>query len=128
MEYLKTRRFLMTLYLSIALAIGCVTAILITRMLGQWNIFKEKALPAGYLEEIENTEAVGEADETEKRVSWVVRAHDEQIGVFDSEGELEYVVDVYLFTLPQADRELLEQGIHVYDEAELAALMEDYTG
>lgn len=129
MEYFKTRRFLATLFLSVTLAVGCVTTILVTRMLGQWNVFKEKALPAGYLDEVDDTAvAQGEDEADTPQASWVVRAHDEKIGVFDINGELEYVVDVYLITLPQADQELLKQGIHVSDEAELAALMEDYTG
>ena len=127
MEYFKTRRFLATLFLSVTLAVGCVATILVTRMLGQWNVFKEKALPSGYLDEVDTEVAQGE-DEMGAQASWVVRAHDEKIGVFDINGELEYVVDVYLITLPQADQELLKQGIHVSDEAELAALMEDYTG
>lgn len=127
MEYFKTRRFLATLFLSVTLAVGCVATILVTRMLGQWNVFKEKALPSGYLDEVDTAVAQGE-DEMGAQASWVVRAHDEKIGVFDINGELEYVVDVYLITLPQADQELLKQGIHVSDEAELAALMEDYTG
>ena len=128
MEYFKTRRFLVTLFLSVTLAVGCVATILVTRMLGQWSVFKEKALPAGFWDETEDTDAVQREDESEAQASWVVRAHDEKIGVFDANGELEYVVDVYLITLPQADRELLERGIWVSDEAELAALMEDYTG
>ena len=127
MEYFKTRRFLATLFLSVTLAVGCVANILVTRMLGQWNVFKEKALPSGYLDEVDTEVAQGE-DEMGAQASWVVRAHDEKIGVFDINGELEYVVDVYLITLPQADQELLKQGIHVSDEAELAALMEAYTG
>ena len=127
MEYFKTRRFLATLFLSVTLAVGCVATILVTRMLGQWNVFKEKALPSGYLDEVDTEVAQGE-DEMGAQASWVVRAHDEKIGVFDINGELEYVVDVYLITLPQADQELLKQGIHVSDEAELAALMEAYTG
>ena len=43
-------------------------------------------------------------------------------------GTLIRVIDVYIKTLPKADRTLLEKGFVVLGETELYAIIEDYTG
>lgn len=121
MGYLKTRRFLLILFLTVTLAVACMATILVTRLWGQWRVHAQG-------DEECDAVAVQQEQESEAASAFVVRAHDEKIGVFDASGKLAYVVDVYLITLPQADRELLSRGIRVRDERELAALMEDYTG
>lgn len=130
MEYFKSKRFLTLLYLTFTLTVGCVSMMVVSRMVGQWTTFKEKALPAGYLDEASSAVQVSDGSEESQLspTSWIVRAHDERIGVFDLSGQLQYVVDVYLITLPQADQELLKQGIYVSGQEQLTALMEDYTG
>lgn len=58
---------------------------------------------------------------------WTVREYEDIIGVFDSDGRLVYTLDVYVKTLPETDRKLLREGIHVSGERELRNLIEDYT-
>ena len=127
MGYFKTKGFLTTLFLSVTLALGCVATVLVTRMWGQWKPFAEQMVQTGYSDDGGNTENIQATHDTSDTMR-TVRAHGEKIGVFDAAGTLEYVIDVYLFTLPPTDQELLAQGICVSSEAELAALIEDYTG
>ena len=128
MAYLKSGRFLVLLFLIVTLVVGCVSMIAVSRMSGQWRIFQERSLPAGYWEETQEVQAEDHHSAQSVSQAWIVRAHGEQIGVFDLNGELEYVVDVYLITLPDADQKLLRDGIYVFGQERLTALMEDYTG
>ena len=57
---------------------------------------------------------------------FIVREHEGIIGVFNTDGELLYTVDVYIKTLPLSDRELLRQGIHAKDRSELLEILGDY--
>ena len=66
-----------------------------------------------------------EAPELEES-AWVVREHEEKIGIFTEDGVLLRVVDVYTKTLPKADRVLLREGIAVSSRQDLYALMEDF--
>lgn len=65
-------------------------------------------------------------DTTAQESTWVVREHEEKIGVFSEDGVLLRVVDVYTKTLPRADRVLLREGIAVTSRQDLYALMEDF--
>lgn len=124
MEYLKSRRFLALLFFVFTLIVGCVSMIAVNRMTSQWGTLREQALAAGAIED--GKEISTKSDRADAQ--WIVRAHEERIGVFDINGKLEYVVDVYLITLPPADQELLAQGIYISGADQLASLMEDYTG
>ena len=124
MEYLKSSRFLALLFFIFTLFICCIAMISISGMTSQWKAFREETLPAL---SIENGSRINTAA-NQNHEQWIVRAHDERIGVFNINGELEYIVDVYLITLPLADQQLLEEGIYVSDADQLTALMEDYTG
>lgn len=127
MEYLKSRRFLGMLFLIVTLIVGCVAMITVSKVNSQWRIFRERSLPASYWESTEMINvAADEASGTND--SWIVKAHDEQIGIFGLNGELEFVLDVYLFTLPDSDQAILRDGIFVSGRERLTALIEDYTG
>ena len=61
-------------------------------------------------------------------IEYTVKSYEGKIGIFSENGTLLQVIDVYIKTLPKADRSLLEKGILVRDEAELRSIIEDYTG
>ncbi len=124
MEYLKSSRFLALIFFVFSLIVACVSMITVSKITAQWQVFRDEALSAEAIEDGGEIEASSDQDNAQ----WVVRAHEERIGVFDINGELEYIVDVYLITLPPADQKLLQQGIYVSDADQLTALMEDYTG
>ena len=73
-----------------------------------------------------STETVLETQTTE--AEYTVKSYEGKIGIFTDNGTLVRVIDVYIKTLPNADRTLLEKGFVVTGEAELRAIIEDYTG
>lgn len=58
--------------------------------------------------------------------SYMLAEHNGQIGVFDGEGELIRTLDVFVMTLPEADREALSDGIPAASWQELCELIECY--
>ena len=72
------------------------------------------------------SESEPEKEETVKRIVYTVKSYEGRIGIFEN-GELTYLLDVYINTLPKTDRKLLEEGIVAYTEAELRDIIEDYT-
>ncbi len=59
---------------------------------------------------------------------FILREHEGVIGVFDSSGVLTDLIDVQVRSLPEADRNMLAEGIYAFSKQELIALIEDYTG
>lgn len=123
MAFLKSSRFLLLLFLVTTLTVGCLSLIISTATAQHWKaIWHEDEIITGAM-------AQGASQEEQREIfSWVIRSYEDRIGVFDLNGELEFVADVYIMTLPEADRKLLEQGIYVHGEHQLTAIMEDYTG
>ena len=81
------------------------------------------------LKEIEGFDARYASATTEgSDVCYLVREHDGIIGVFTAEGDLEYTIEVYVRTLPEADRRLLSDGIFAQNKAELLEILGDYNG
>jgi len=58
--------------------------------------------------------------ETDPQVNFCVGVYQDVIGVFDRKGQLVEVCNVYIMTLPIADRNALKEGIYVasYDEVQ----------
>lgn len=57
---------------------------------------------------------------------YVMSEHEGVIGIFDATGELMRVVNVFVMTLPDADREALSVGIPAYSWAEMLELIDRY--
>lgn len=68
--------------------------------------------------EIPETEALAAA--------YLLTEHNGMIGVFDASGELLKTVNVFVMTLPEAEREALEVGIPAYSYEEMCKLAERY--
>ena len=59
---------------------------------------------------------------------YVLREYEGRIGIFEGDGIVPTeVLNVYVFTLPAADRNALDIGITVYGTDALCALIEDFT-
>ncbi len=56
---------------------------------------------------------------------YMLKEYNGKIGVYENEA-LVYTLDTYVFTLPDADKQLLKRGIITADEAELYELIESY--
>lgn len=76
-------------------------------------------------------ETEGVADETlpsyeSPEPMYTVKAHEGIIGIFDADGALCRSVNVFVMTLPEADREALAAGIVAYSEEEMRMIAERY--
>ncbi len=67
-------------------------------------------------------------DSTDSDKKYIVREHMGKIGVFSIDGTLLYNIDVYVKTLPEADRRLLGEGIEIIGKEALNELIQDYDG
>ena len=118
--------------------IGTYSAILlIVSILGISILSKRQNAPITetVIETVMNTEEVyifvekSPADTTESsgEVLFIVREYEEKIGIFDTNGRLLRIIDIYTKTLPKTDRGLLREGIELRSLAELDSLIEDYS-
>lgn len=57
---------------------------------------------------------------------YIIRSHNGIIGVFDPNGMLFATLNVYVMTLPEADRRALEEGIPASDMREVQALLDKF--
>ena len=62
-----------------------------------------------------------------KSIKFIAREYNGIIGIFSPEGTLLQTVEVYTNTLPKTDQALLREGIKLWTENELRALIEDYS-
>ena len=69
-------------------------------------------------------------DETSvvNEVEYTIKAYQGKIGVFAKDDKLIRVIEVYVKTLPKADRAMLEKGFIICGDLELNSIIEDYTG
>ena len=78
----------------------------------------------------ENTQTGGETtkspEDTKEPVTFTVKELDGKIAIYGENDKLIKVIDVYVMTLPKADREMLKEGIKVTTEYELYSLIQDY--
>lgn len=79
-----------------------------------------------YVVKDEPKETDTEADDTEK--VYIVREHMGRIGIFDEDGTLIKDLEVYVKTLPEADKRMLKEGFEVMGDKQLNAIIEDYDG
>jgi hypothetical protein len=73
-------------------------------------------------------ESSGVPADTDDSKGWIVREHEERIGIFNSDNVLIHIIETHIKTLPVADRDLLREGIKVNSRKELLSVIEDYTG
>ena len=74
----------------------------------------------------DSPETVPPADEPRPAAQYILAEHEGILGVFDAAGELLRTVNVYVMTLPLADREALAVGIPAYSEEEMDVLVSQY--
>lgn len=70
----------------------------------------------------EGTDTSTSQDET-----YTVKEYFGRIGIFKSDGALIRVLEVYVKTLPEADKRLLGEGFEIVGKKQLNSIIEDYT-
>ena len=114
-SYYLARRIIFTVFVSVSLvALGA--AISAVSALDKYGLL---------IKELDSLNAKHVVAVSDSKGFWV-REHDGVIGVFNSDGELEYTIEVYIKTLPEKDRELLTNGIYAKDKSELLEILGDY--
>ncbi len=59
---------------------------------------------------------------------YTVKEFNDKVAIFATgEGSPDLILDVYVFTLPEADRKMLSAGFRV-SKSEITGVIEDYTG
>lgn len=71
-------------------------------------------------------DGAGVSGEETAAAQYILTEHDSVIGVFDASGELVRTVNVFVMTLPEAEREALAVGIPAYSYEEMCKLVEQY--
>ena len=119
--YLDKKIFVFSIFI---LAVLIITSILLSYLLltnkilqiNSQNITTEPDVPV-----IENTDNIIEK-ETKK---FILKEYNGKIGVYENES-LIYTLDTYVFTLPEADKQLLNKGIEASSLDELYKIIEGY--
>lgn len=75
----------------------------------------------------ENTSVDNNTTLITERSYWKVCEYEGRIGIFLEDGTLYDILDVYVKTLPEADRRMLGEGIIIESEEALRSIIEDYT-
>lgn len=63
--------------------------------------------------------------ETPTKDTYMIKEFDGKIGVYKN-GDFQYYIDVYVFTLPENEQKLLYQGITTSSEQELSDILSSY--
>ncbi len=78
---------------------------------------------------VEDNVGDNESEEmTDNIEKYIMREYMGKIGVFSEDGILLYSLDIYIKTLPEADRRLLGEGIEIFGKEALNELIQDYDG
>lgn len=116
-DFVGKKQFIVSLVIIIAVA---VTLFLTIFLLLNNRISK--------LHENTPTEQAPVFNETNSSVfedQYLIKEFDGKIGVYKN-GDFQYALDVYVFTLPEYDKKLLFQGIKVSSEQELNDILSSY--
>lgn len=65
---------------------------------------------------------------TDNCEEYLIKEYEGRIGIFDASGTLVEMIDVYIKTLPEADKQLLKEGFTVIGKKSLTSIKEDYSG
>ncbi len=91
-------------------------------------VTEEKIIQTEYVYVVKDETADTEAIETDERKTYTVREHMDMIGIFDENGALIKVLEIYVKTLPEYDQRMLKEGFVVVGTKQLNAIIEDYDG
>ena len=106
-----------------------LTLLIVTSILLSYLLLSDKILDLTANKEINNTdlpafESVDE-EQIENTINYMLKEYNGKIGVYENES-LIYTLDTYVFTLPEVDKQLLQEGIKTTSKTELYQLIEEY--
>ena len=78
-------------------------------------------------QEAPETQHTQGSDTSDSDEIYMVKEYFGRIGIFNSDGALLQVLEVYVKTLPEADKRLLGEGFEIVGKKRLNSIIEDYT-
>ena len=83
---------------------------------------QESAAPITVPDQAPSTNAVASAE-----IVYLLREHEQRIGIFDADGQLIGTVDLPIITLPRSEQDKLALGIEVFSREEFERLIESFS-
>ena len=106
-----------------------LTVLIVTSILLSYLLLSDKILDLTANKEINNTDlpafASVDEEQIENTINYMLKEYNGKIGVYENES-LIYTLDTYVFTLPEVDKQLLQEGIKTTSKTELYQLIEEY--
>ena len=119
--YIEKKIFIFSVFL---LATLIITAVMISYLLLNNKIIESSSTIIEFEPDVPAFEIKDEAT-AKKEIYYVLKEYNGKIGVYENES-LIYTLDIYVFTLPEVDKQLLKDGIIVYTKEKLYELIEEY--
>jgi hypothetical protein len=119
--YIEKKIFIFSVFL---LATLIITAVMISYLLLNNKIIESSSTIIEFEPDVPAFEIKDEAT-TKKEIYYVLKEYNGKIGVYENES-LIYTLDIYVFTLPEVDKQLLKDGIIVSTKEKLYELIEEY--
>lgn len=119
--YIEKKIFIFSVFL---LATLIITAVMISYLLLNNKIIESSSTIIEFEPDVPAFEIKDEAT-AKKEIYYVLKEYNGKIGVYENES-LIYTLDIYVFTLPEVDKQLLKDGIIVSTKEKLYELIEDY--
>ena len=119
--YIEKKIFIFSVFL---LATLIITAVMISYLLLNNKIIESSSTIIEFEPDTPAFEIKDEAT-TKKEIYYVLKEYNGKIGVYENES-LIYTLDIYVFTLPEVDKQLLKDGIIVSTKEKLCELIEEY--
>lgn len=128
MRYDKKSLFALMLYLLAMLAVCTYAVSAIKNVRAEDNNVEETSVSVEYVYvTVPHSTYVSSSENNFPETYWRVCEYQGKIGIFLADGTLYDVLDIYVKTLPEADKRMLGEGIVIKNEAELRSIIEDYT-
>lgn len=116
-QYIEKKHYIISMIFLVVLVVALFTStfIILNNKIEDVSIEAEATVPAFN----ETTDTVKEID------IFMLKEFNGKLGVYKN-GDFQYDIDIYVSTLPEADKKLLSQGIEASSEQELNEIVSTY--
>lgn len=117
-EFIEKKYFVLTILL--------LTTIMLILFISSYLLSNKriKSIEGGAYENV-ITVFKEESEEASSNDKYIIKDFNGKIGVYKN-NDIQYTIDVYIFTLPEKDKNLLSQGIEVSSEQEIEKILSCY--
>jgi len=116
-EFIGKKQFIVSLVIILAIAV--------TLFLTFFLLLNNRITKLHDNEPNEQTPVFNETENSDAEEEYLIKEFNGKIGVYKN-GDFQYMLDVFVFTLPEYDKKLLSQGIKASSEQELNDILSSY--